>query len=117
VSFPPSWPLITILLTIFGVCVLIYTRLSRVHYGTATWVHTGFGVVALVLWGLFLLIPNQLGNAAALIGVLGLGAWWVVVGAGLYLFWMIRSRGSAIAHLGLLLAALTWTWAYSTASI
>lgn len=98
-------------------------------------VHTVFGVLAVVVWTTFLVFPadNALGDD--LIGLGGLALWWVTVFAGLALLlrWL-PSRGrhtssvsedewaegpglSLLAHVGLLLGVLVFTWAFATGTV
>lgn len=84
--------------------------------------HTGFGVVALALWGYFLL-----GDADRLIGTLGLVAWWLtaIVGLLILMRWL-PARGkhaadasadswgegpglSVLGHVGLVVGSVVWT--------
>lgn len=84
--------------------------------------HTVFGVIALILWGWFLL-----GDPGDLVGWLGLAAWWVtaIVGVLILVRW-IPARGkhaeapsadswgegpglSIIGHIGLVVGSVVWT--------
>lgn len=98
-------------------------------------VHTGVGVLALVVWVLFLAFPSDSAVGGDLVGLVALGLWWVTVfaGLGLLLRWL-PSRGrhttrvveddwaegpglSMLAHVGLLLGVLVFTWAFATGRI
>lgn len=98
-------------------------------------VHSSVGAVAVVVWTLFLVLPESNPLGSDLFGVLGLGLWWVTVfaGLGLLLRWL-PSRGrhtssidedewaegpglSMLAHLGLLLGVLVFTWAFATGTV
>lgn len=98
-------------------------------------VHTGVGAVAVVVWALFLAFPSESPVGGDLVGLAGLGLWWVTVfaGLGLLLRWL-PSRGrhttkvvedewaegpglSMLAHVGLLLGVLVFTWAFATGRI
>lgn len=98
-------------------------------------VHTGVGAVAVVVWALFLVFPSDSAVGGDLVGLGGLGLWWITVFAGLSLLlrWL-PSRGrhttrvveddwaegpglSMLAHIGLLLGVLVFTWAFATGRI
>jgi hypothetical protein len=92
--------------------------------------HTGFGVVALVLWVYFLVT----GHNSSLVGVLALFFYWLtaLVGLMILLRWVPSSgkhasegaddrwsRGpglSILAHVGMLVGVLVFTWFYGTQS-
>lgn len=86
-------------------------------------VHTIFGVLALALWGAFLLT-----DVDTVYGWIGLGCWWVTTVAGLLILmrWM-PARGrhasgpasdswgegpglSVLGHVGLLVGSIVWTY-------
>jgi hypothetical protein len=86
-------------------------------------VHTIFGVLALVLWGTFLLA-----DVSTVIGWVGLGCWWITTVAGLLILlrW-VPARGrhasgpatdswgegpglSVLGHVGLLVGSIIWTY-------
>ena len=117
------------------VVVLTRLRLSRSgaagqhHLGSATLnAHTGFGVVAFVLWVGFLVT----GHGNSLLGVVALFFYWLtaLVGVLILLRWL-PSRGrhasdaaednwsegpglSILAHVGMLVGVLVFTWFYAT---
>ena len=86
-------------------------------------VHTGFGVLALALWGTFLLA-----DVSSTLGYAGLVCWWVTTVAGLLILlrWMpARGRHAAgpaadswgegpglsiLGHVGLLVGSIVWTY-------
>jgi hypothetical protein len=87
-------------------------------------VHTVFGVLALLLWGYFLLA----GNPKTVVGWAGVGCWWVTTVAGLLILmrWL-PARGrhasgpatdswgegpglSVLGHVGLLVGSIIWTY-------
>jgi hypothetical protein len=86
-------------------------------------VHTIFGVLALALWGYFLLAGPDV-----LVGWAGLACWWVTTVAGLLvLLRWLPARGrhasgpasdswgegpglSVLGHVGLLIGTLVWTY-------
>jgi len=121
---------------------LTHLRLRHSHSGWPLVVHTGAGVVAVVLWLVFLASRGDglLGETARnLVGVIALAFWWIVVVTGLMLLgrWMpSRSRGkraattvdaadswtgtpwlSVLAHVGTLFGVAWFTWAYAISAI
>ena len=125
--------LVTYVLTAGCVLVVVVTRrvlgglVPRLLLG----LHTGLGAVGAALWLLFLVLPGE----HALVGVLGLGCWWVVSIVGLLLLsrWM-PSRGtrgkraapqarvgapwlSILGHVGVFVAAMWFTYAYVTSRV
>jgi hypothetical protein len=87
-------------------------------------VHTIFGVLALALWGYFLLADNP----DTVYGWVGLACWWVTTAAGLLILarWL-PARGrhasgpaadswgegpglSVLGHVGLLVGSVIWTY-------
>lgn len=97
--------------------------------------HTLAGGVALVIWVAFLVAGEDTSVGGALTGIVALGLWWVAVVAGLLLLlrWL-PSRGrhstdaredswsegpglSILAHVGLLVGVLVFTFAYLTAAV
>lgn len=133
--------LVAYVLTALGALAVVLTRL-RLRHSHAGWplaAHTGAGVVAIVLWLLFLAFPNDSFLGGALVGVIALAFWWATTSAGLMLLvrWLpSRSRGkraadtvdaadswtgtpwlSVLAHVGMLLGVLWFTWAYATSAI
>lgn len=117
------------------VVVLTRVRLGAADSGgkkvspVALTVHTAAGVVAAVLWVSYLVLGH------AVVGFTGLVLWWVTVlaGLGLLLRWMpargkhastededewARGPGlSALAHVGLLLGVLVFTYAFATSAL
>jgi len=116
-------------------CALVVVLTRRVLHGLVPRrlldLHTGFGGAAVVLWLLFLVLPGD----QALLGVVGLGCWWIASAVGLLLLtrWLPRrgSRGkragaqdrvgapwlSVLAHVGVFVAALWFTLAYVTSRV
>lgn len=102
-------------------------------------VHTVAGATAVVLWVAMLVLGTATDvlseNAAALVGILALAAWWVTAGVGLMLLarWLPTSgkraagatadawsRGpglSLLAHLGVLVCVGVLTWGYATGTV
>lgn len=133
-----STEVIVYVLTALAAVVVLLTRLRLGREGGAGRLqmgrglvnaHTGAGVLALVLWIVFLVGGNDT------IGIVALAAWWVVVVAGLLILvrWL-PSRGkhasdgqedswsegpglSLLAHVGMLVGVVVFTWAYLTSGI
>lgn len=134
-----STEVIVYVLTALAAVVVVLTRLrlgrgeggaGRLKMGQGLVnAHTGAGVLALVLWVVFLIGGNET------IGIVALACWWVVVVAGLLILvrWL-PSRGkhasdgqedswsegpglSVLAHVGMLVGVLVFSWAYLTSAI
>jgi hypothetical protein len=126
-------------LTALSAVVVVLTRVrlsqrraagqAQVGMGTVN-LHTGFGVVALVLWVVFLVT----GHDMSLVGVVALFFYWLTALAGLLILlrWL-PTRGkhasvgpgdrwsggpglSILAHVGMLVGVLVFTWFYATQS-
>jgi hypothetical protein len=99
-------------------------------------VHTVAGTLALLTWTPFLVAGDRLEeNAATLLGIAGLACWWITVGAGLLILlrWLpARGRHAAagsvdgwsdgpalsvLAHVGLLVGVLLFTYAYLVSAV
>jgi hypothetical protein len=97
--------------------------------------HTGAGVLALALWVVFLVADEDSAAGSDAVGIIALACWWVVVVAGLLILvrWL-PSRGkhasegkedswsdgpglSVLAHVGVLVGVIVFTWAYLTAKV
>jgi cobalamin synthase len=136
--------IVAYVLTALGALGIVLTRLRlrSSHSGWPLMVHTAAGVVAVVLWVLFLVSHGGwlLGETSRnLVGVVALAFWWIVVATGLMLLgrWMpSRSRGkraattidaadswtgtpwlSVLAHVGTLFGVAWFTWAYAISAI
>ena len=130
---------IVYVLTFLSAVVVVLTRVRlsqakaagqhQVGMGTVN-AHSAFGVVALVLWVVFLVT----GHDMSLVGVVALFFYWLtaLVGLMILLRWM-PSRGkhasgttddswsegpglSILAHVGMLVGVLVFTWFYATQS-
>ncbi|WP_310529307.1 hypothetical protein [Nocardioides sp.] len=132
-------------LTPLAAVVVVLTRLRLSGDGSAAGrlqishrlllVHTVVGALALVLWVLFLVFPpdNPLGGSA--VGIVAIGLWWVTTIVGLLVLarWL-PARGkhaepaatdswaqgpwlSMLAHIGLLVGVLVFTYAYLTSAV
>jgi hypothetical protein len=130
---------IVYVLTFLSAVVVVLTRVRlsqaraagqhQVGMGTVN-AHTACGVVALVVWVLFLVT----GNDMSLVGIIGLFFYWLTALLGLLILlrWM-PSRGrhasdstddtwsegpglSILAHVGMLVGVVVFTWFYATHS-
>ena len=117
------------------VVLLTWLRLRRpdAHIGGfVPLLHVSAGVVGLLIWVVFLIMPLGSPLGSSLAGVIGLFFLWLVVVAGVFLMLRWRpSRGkrareilpaartggralSLFAHLGTLVLVVWLTWAYVT---
>lgn len=137
-------PVIVYALTALAAVDLALTRRRLLRDGTSgraavggRWLdaHTYLGAGAVVVWTVFLAGPDGTLPGNALVGLLGLGLWWVTSLAGLVLLsrWLprrgrhasddgadswVRGPGlSVLAHGGMLLGVLVFTWAYATSAV
>lgn len=130
---------IVYVLTFLSAVVVVLTRVRlsqteaagqhQVGMGTVN-AHSGFGVVALLLWVAFLVT----GHDMSLVGIVALFFYWLTVMAGLMILlrWM-PTRGrhasdsaddswsegpglSILAHVGMLVGVVVFTWFYATQS-
>ncbi|UDY22834.1 hypothetical protein [Nocardioides sp. Kera G14] len=131
---------VTLVLSLLAGVVVVLTRLRlrASHPGLTLALHTLLGGVGLVLWLLFLLSDTD-ADWRSLVGVLGLGCWWVVAICGLVILvrWKpSRARGKRAArvataadswsrtpwlslwgHVGLFLGVAWFTFAYVTSQV
>ncbi|WP_122816642.1 hypothetical protein [Nocardioides pantholopis] len=139
-----SIPVVVYVLTGLAAVVVVLTRvrLSRsdraggVEVGRGLLnLHTGAGVLALVLWVAFLVAGEDTPLGGSVAGIVAIGLWWIVVAAGLMILvrWLPSrgrhatagggdawSRGpglSLLAHLGMLAGVAVFTWAYLTSAV
>lgn len=132
-------------LTSLAAVVVVLTRLRLSGEGSAAgrlqishrvlFLHTVIGALALVVWVAFLALPDDslLGGSAA--GIVAIGLWWVTTILGLLVLarWLPArgkhaepaavdswSKGpglSVLAHVGLLVGVLVFTYAYLTSAV
>lgn len=136
-----SIEVIVYILTALAAVVVVLTRLrlgkqeggaGRVSVGAGLLnLHTVAGVLALIVWVAHLLASQDTPVGGELVGIIGLSLWWVVAIAGLLILvrW-IPSRGrhatsakqdswsegpglSILAHVGMLVGVLVFTYAYA----
>lgn len=141
-----SVAVVVYVLTGLGAVVVALTRLRlggshqggarRVDVGS-TWLllHTVLGALALVVWLVFLIAPEESVPGDPLVGIVALGLWWAVAVAGLMILvrWL-PSKGrhavaaaedewssgpglSLLAHLGMVVGVGVFTWAYLTGAV
>jgi uncharacterized membrane protein len=130
---------IVYVLTFLSAVVVVLTRVRlsqaraagqhQVGMGTVN-AHTAFGVIAVVLWGYFLVT----GHDSSWVGIVALFFYWLTALIGLLILmrW-VPSRGkhasgatddrwsegpglSVLAHVGMLVGVLVFTWYFATHS-
>lgn len=140
-----SIAVIVYILTGLAAVVVVLTRLrlsdqdsaaGRVSVGTTLLnVHTVLGVLALLVWVAYLVSGEDTALGGELAGIIGLALWWVVTLAGLLILvrW-IPSRGkhavagtedswsegpglSILAHVGMFVGVVVFTYAYAGGKI
>lgn len=137
---------VVVVLTVLAAVVVVLTRL-RLRSATraagalqlapgVVATHTIAGGLALVSWTIFLLLPESAGeNAVTLIGLLALICWWITVVAGLLILlrwlpgggrhagpgasdgWSQGPALSVLAHVGLLVGVVVFTYAYLVSAV
>lgn len=136
-----SIEVIVYILTALAAVVVVLTRLrlgkqeggaGRVSVGPSLLnLHTVAGVLALIVWVAHLVAAEDTAVGGELAGIIGLALWWIVALAGLLILvrW-IPSRGrhadsaqedtwsegpglSILAHVGMLVGVLVFTYAYA----
>ena len=128
---------VVVVLTLLSAVVVVLTRvrLSQARAAgqhqvgmAAVNAHSAFGVVAIVLWVVFLVT----GHASSVLGVVALFFYWLTALAGLMILlrWL-PTRGrhasdgvddswsegpglSILAHVGMLVGVIVFTWFYAT---
>lgn len=139
-----STEVIVYVLTALAAVVVVLTRLrlgkqegaGRLNVGSGLLnVHTVAGALALVVWVVYLVSPESTVTGGPVIGIVGLALWWVVAVAGLLILvrWM-PSKGrhatvaqedtwsegpglSILAHVGMLVGVLVFSYAYATSLV
>jgi len=140
-----STEVIVYVLTGLAAVVVVLTRLrlgrgsggaGRLSMGRSLLnVHTVAGGLALVTWVAFLVASEDTFLGSSTFGIISLACWWVTVFAGLLILvrWR-RPRGrhasdgsadswsdgpglSILAHVGMLVGVVVFTWAYLTSAV
>ena len=138
-----SLPVVVYVLTGLAAVVVVLTRVrmrggqgaGRFHVGKRLLdVHTVVGVIAVVVWTVFVAMPTD-STARSTVGIVGLGAFWVVTVAGLLILvrwlpshgkhasegqqdrWSEGPGLSVLAHVGMLVGVIVFTFAYLTHAV
>lgn len=139
-----SFPIVVWILTALAAVAIVLTRLRLSGEDAAgrfsisrriTLVHFAAGLFALVLWLGVLLAPEDSFVGGPLVGIIAVAAWWVTAVCGLLILarWL-PSKGrhapeasgdgwsdgpglSLLAHLGMVVGVLVFTYAYLTAAV
>jgi hypothetical protein len=140
-----SIEVIVYVLTALAAVVVVLTRLrlgkqqggaGRVNVGSGLLnVHTLAGVLALAAWLVYLLSPEESAAGGELVGILALALWWMVTVAGLLILvrwlpshgkhatsgtedtWSEGPGLSVLAHVGMLVGVLVFTYAYAASHV
>lgn len=139
-----SLPVIVYVLTALSAVVVVLTRVrmrggqgaGRFHVGRRLLdVHTFLGVLALVVWTVFLVAPEDTPPGTSTVGIVGLGLFWIVTVAGLLILvrwlpshgrhaseaqqdrWSEGPGLSVLAHVGMLVGVVVFTFAYLTSAV
>ena len=139
-----SLPVIIYVLTALAAVVVVLTRLrmrggqgaGRFHVGNRLLdVHTVAGVLALVVWTVFLVADEDSPAGSSTVGIVGLGLFWIVTVAGLLILvrwlpshgkhaseakqdsWSEGPGLSVLAHVGMLVGVVVFTFAYLTSKV
>lgn len=139
-----SLPVITYVLTALSAVVVVLTRLrmrdgrgaGRFHVGSRLLdLHTVTGALAIIVWTVFLIAPEESPAGSATVGIIGLGLYWIVTLVGLLILvrwlpshgkhasdgdqdsWSDGPGLSVLAHVGMLVGVLVFTFAYLTAKV
>lgn len=140
-----SLEVIVYILTALAAVVVVLTRLrltqdnggaGQIHVGQSLVnLHTGAGSLALIVWLLFLVADEESFLGGAGVGILALALWWVAVVAGLLILvrwlpsggkhastgiedtWSEGPGLSILAHVGLLVGVVVFTFAYLTSAV
>jgi hypothetical protein len=139
-----SLPVIVYVLTALSAVVVVLTRLrmrqgrgaGRFYVGNRLLdLHTVSGVLAIIVWTVFLIAPKDSPAGSATVGIIGLGLYWIVTIVGLLILvrwlpthgkhasdgakdsWSDGPGLSVLAHVGMLVGVLVFTVAYLTAAV
>lgn len=139
-----STEVIVYVLTALAAVVVVLTRLrlgkqegaGRLSVGSGLLnVHTVAGGLALVVWVVYLVSPESSASGGPVVGIVALALWWVVAVAGLLILvrWL-PSKGrhatvakedtwsegpglSVLAHVGMLVGVLVFSYAYANSLV
>jgi hypothetical protein len=140
-----STEVIVYVLTALAAVVIVLTRLRLARSeggagqfqigGALLLTHTVAGAVALVAWVLYLVSPEDSALGGDVVGILAIGLWWVVALVGLLILtrwlptkgkhatdaaedtWSEGPGLSVLAHVGMLVGVLVFTFAYLTSAV
>jgi hypothetical protein len=139
-----STTVIVWVLTVLAAVVVVLTRLRLRGDGGAgrfsispalRLTHFVAGLVALALWVSFLVAPEDSAVGGALVGIVAIGAWWVTALCGLLILarwlppkgkhvtgvttdaWSEGPGLSVLAHGGMLVGVMVFTYAYLTTTV
>jgi len=134
-----SLPVIVYVLTGLSAVVVVLTRLrmrhgrgaGRFHVGNRLLdLHTGSGALAVIVWIVFLVAPEDSPAGSATVGIVGLGLYWILTIAGLLILvrwlpshgkhasdgskdnWTDGPGLSVLGHVGMLVGVIVFTYAY-----
>ena len=139
-----SFPIVVWILTALAAVAIVLTRL-RLHGDGAAGrfsisrrvplVHFVAGIIALVLWLGVLVAPEDSLVGGPLVGILAIASWWVTAICGVLILarwlpakgrhvpeaagdgWSDGPGLSLLAHLGMVVGVLVFTYAYLTAAV
>jgi hypothetical protein len=139
-----SFPIVVWILTALAAVAIVLTRL-RLHGEDAAGrlsinprlptLHFVSGTVALVLWLGVLLAPDDSPVGGPLVGIIAIAAWWITALCGVLVLarwlptkgrhapaasgdgWSDGNGLSLLAHLGMVVGVLVFTYAYLTAAV
>ena len=139
-----SFPIVVWILTALAAVVVVLTRLRLSGEEAAgqfsisrriSLAHFGVGLVALVLWLGVLVAPEDSFVGGPLVGIVAIAAWWITAACGLLILarwlpakgrhvpeasgdgWSDGPGLSLLAHLGMVVGVLVFTYAYLTAAV
>lgn len=139
-----SFPIVVWILTALAAVAIVLTRLRLTGEGAAgrfsisrrvPVVHFVAGIIALVLWLGVLVAPEDNFVGGPLVGILAVASWWVTAICGLLILarwlpakgrhvpdasgdgWSDGPGLSLLAHLGMVVGVLVFTYAYLTAAV
>ncbi|MFM6847592.1 MAG: hypothetical protein ACKOVB_00620 [Terrabacter sp.] len=139
-----SFPIVVWILTALAAVAIVLTRLRLGGDGPAgqfvisrrlPLTHFGAGLLALVLWVAVLVAPEDSLVGGPLVGIVAIACWWVTAICGLLILarwlpshgrhvpsasgdsWSDGPGLSLLAHLGMVVGVLVFTYAYLTAAV